>query len=110
MEEEKGMGVNDREQDKKDDRRKASLAKRKVGGRTAKGAAPADWEAVDGVLLSKLVAAATRDGGALRLGYTRDGGAYAIGVYGDGDPYTLYVSPSEDINEWIREATADFKA
>jgi len=103
------MGINDRAQNRKDDKRAAQQAKRKLRDSSNRGSTPADWEAADGSLLSKLVATVARDGGALRLGYTRDGGAYAIGVYGDGDPYTVYVPPSEDINEWIRTAIEDFQ-
>jgi hypothetical protein len=104
------VGVNDRAQNRKDDKRRASEEKRKLRDRSSSGGTTADWEAVDGNLLTKFVATLSRDGGAVRLGYTRDGGAYAIGIYGDGDPYTVYVSPKEDINDWIRESTEDFQA
>jgi len=104
------MGVNDRAQNRKDDKRAAAQAKRKVRDRASAGGAPADWAGVDGALLASLAAIVSRDGGAVRLGYTRDGGAYAIGIYGDGDPYTLYVSPKEDIDEWLRETIEDFSA
>jgi len=69
---------------------------------------PADWASVDGTLLSKAVAALAGLGGALRLGYTRDGGAYAIGIYGDGDPFTEYVSPNDDINEFLEGLIRDY--
>lgn len=69
---------------------------------------PADWACVDGVLLAKAVAALAGLGGALRLGYTRDGGAYAIGIYGDGDPFTEYVSPNDDINEFLEGLIRDY--
>lgn len=102
------MGVNDRAQNRKDDKLKAAQAKRKLRDRATASGGPADWEAADGSLVTKFMATVASDGGAARLGYTRDGGAYAIGIYGDGDPYTVYVSPSEDINEWLREAIEDF--
>ena len=102
------MGVNDRAQNRKDEKRAAAQSRRKLRDRSSAGAATADWSSCDGVLLAKMVASVSRDGGAVRLGYTRDGGAYAIGIYGDGDPYTVYVPPSEDIDEWLREATEDF--
>lgn len=104
------MGINDRAQNRKDEKRATSQAKRKLRDSSNRGGTPADWETVDGSLLTKLVATVAKDGGALRLGYTRDGGAYAIGVYGDGDPYTVYVPPAEDLNEWIRTAIEDFSA
>jgi hypothetical protein len=69
---------------------------------------PADWAGVDGTLLAKAVASLARLGGALRLGYTRDGGAYAIGIYGDGDPFTEYVSPNDDINEFLEGLIRDY--
>lgn len=68
----------------------------------------ADWASVDGTLLSKAVAALADLGGALRLGYTRDGGAYAIGIYGDGDPFTEYVSPNDDIDEFLKGLIRDY--
>lgn len=104
------MGVNDRAQNRKDEKRAASTAKRKLRDRSSAGGTVADWEAVDGNLVLKLVATLGADGGAVRLGYTRDGGAYAVGIYGDGDPYTKYIPPSEDMNEWLREAIEDFSA
>jgi len=102
------MGVNDRAQNRKDEQRAKQQEKRKLRGSAATGEAPADWAGCDGALLAKFAAAVARDGGAVRLGYTRDGGAYAIGIYGDGDPYTVYVSPKEDLDEWIRNAIEDF--
>jgi len=102
------MGVNDRAQNRKDDARRAAEAKRKLRDRSSADGQVADWAGVDGTLLAGFVAAVARDGGAARLGYTRDGGAYAVGIYGDGDPYTVYVSPKEDVNDWLRESTEDF--
>jgi hypothetical protein len=104
------MGMNDAKQNQKDDKARARAQKRKLGNSTVANTMPADWEGVDGALLVKFVAAVARDGGAARLGYTRDGGAYAIGIYGDGDPYTVYVSPKEDIDEWLREGIESFTA
>lgn len=104
------MGANDRAQNRKDDKARAAQAKRKLRDRANFGSAPADWESCEHALLARFVAVVASDGGAVRLGYTRDGGAYAIGVYGDGDPYTVYVPPSEDLNEWLRAAIEDFQA
>jgi hypothetical protein len=102
------MGINDRVQDKKDARRKSAEAKRKLRDRSGHGGQVADWMSADGTLLAAFIAAVSRDGGAARFGYTRDGGAYAVGIYGDGDPYTVYITPKEDLNDWLRESTADF--
>lgn len=103
------MGINDRAQNRKDEKRAAAAEKRKLRDRTGHDGQVADWATVDGSLLSNFVAAVARDGGAARFGYTRDGGAYAVGIYGDGDPYTVYISPKEDINDWLNESTEDFK-
>jgi len=102
------VGVNDRAQNRKDEKRATAQAKRKLRDHSSASASPADWESADGTLIAKLAATLAADGGALRLGYTRDGGAYAIGIYGDGEPYTVYVPPSEDLNEWLRNAIEDF--
>lgn len=74
------------------------------------GHGPADWSRVDTECLVDTLGTVAACGGALRLGYTRDGGAYAIGVYGDGDPYTLYIRPSDDIDEALRDIRAGFNA
>lgn len=69
----------------------------------------ADWMHADAEALRECIAAVARVGGALRLGYSRDGGAYAIGVYGDGDPYTLYIPPSDDIDDAITKVGNAFR-
>lgn len=102
------MGANDRAQNRKDDQRRKQQEKRKLRDRSSTGSTPADWESVDGTLLARFIAVVARDGGAARLGYTRDGGAYAIGIYGDGEPYTVYVPPSEDMNEWLKDSIEDW--
>lgn len=104
------MGANDRAQNRKDDKSRAAQAKRKLRSNTSTGSSAADWESADGTLMAKFIASVAIDGGAARFGYTRDGGAYAIGIYGDGDPYTVYIPPSEDLNEWLRNAIEDFTA
>lgn len=102
------MGVNDRANDRKDDKRKAAADKRKRRNRGGTGGNVADWAGVDGDLLKRAAAAVSRDGGAIRIGYTRDGGAYAVGIYGDGDPFTEYVPPSDDINEYLQGLIDDY--
>jgi len=97
------MGVNDREQDRKNASKNKAAEKRRFQPALRHGATPADWQTVKGETLAKAVAAVAKDGGALRLGYSRDGGAYAIGIYGDGDPYTVYVPPTDDIDEWLED-------
>ena len=76
---------------------------RRFGSKQTKGEEVADWTNADPDTLRSAVSSWSKLGGALRLGYTSDGGAYAIGVYGDGEPYTIYVKPSEDINEQLKE-------
>jgi len=104
------VGVNDRAQNRKDERLAAQQAKRRLRNSSASVTNPADWETASGDLVTKFIATVARDGGAVRMGYTRDGGAYAVGIYGDGEPYTVYISPSEDLNEWFRNAIEDFSA
>lgn len=104
------MGINDRAQNRKDEKLAAKQAKRKLRDHSSASTSPADWESCDGTLVTKLIATLAADGGAARFGYTRDGGAYAIGIYGDGEPYTVYVPPSEDLNEWLRNAIEDFSS
>ena len=104
------MGVNDREQDRKDAKAKKAADKRKRRSRGVGSVGAADWSGVDGTLVCKAVAAVARDGGALRLGYSRDGGAYAFGFYGDGEPFTEFVPPSEDIEEYLKGVIDDYTA
>jgi len=102
------VGVNDRAQNRKDEKRQASEEKRKRRVSSTGSGHDADWSEVDGALLAKAIAAVARDGGALRFGYTRDGGAYAVGFYGDGDPFTEYIPPSEDVGEWLKGVIEDY--
>jgi len=102
------MGVNDRAQDRKDDKRRAQQESRKRRSNANTSHGTADWATCDGKLLATAIACVARDGGALRLGYTRDGGAYAIGFYGDGDPFTEYVPPSDDIDEFLKGVAEDY--
>lgn len=103
------MGANDRARDKKDDSRRKAEETRKRRTHGGAGTATADWATCDGTILARAVAAVSRDGGAVRLGYTRDGGAYAVGIYGDGDPFTEYVPPSEDITEFMKGLAEDYE-
>lgn len=102
------MGANDREQNRKDDKRRAAEENRKRHSNQSSTKSPADWETVDHELLAKAIAAVAGMGGAIRLGYTRDGGAYAVGIYGDGEPFTEYVPPSDDMDEYLRGVINDY--
>lgn len=62
---------------------------------------PADWGAVADELIAGAVVAATSQSWAIRFGYTRDGGAYTIGILGDGEPQTIYIRPTEGIEQWL---------
>lgn len=68
----------------------------------------ADWATCDSGLLQTAIASIAGMGGAVRLGYTRDGGAYSIGIYGDGDPFTEYLSPNDDLDEFLRGLIRDY--
>jgi len=102
------MGVNDREQDRKDAKRQKAAANRKRRERGVGGVGAADWSGVDSALVCKAIASVARHGGALRLGYSRDGGAYAIGFYGDGEPFTEFIAPSEDVEEYFKGVIDDY--
>lgn len=103
------MGVNDRANDRKDERRAKQMEARKRRANTSTSQGTADWASVDGNVLAKAVGVVARMGGALRLGYTRDGGAYAVGIYGDGEPFTEYIPPSEDIEIWLKGVIEDYE-
>lgn len=104
------MGVNDREQDRKDDKRRKQEEVRKRRSASSRIGGAADWSGVDGAVLARAVGAVSRNGGAIRFGYSRDGGAYAIGFYGDGDAFTEYVPPSDDIDEYLKGVIEDYEA
>jgi len=70
----------------------------------------ADWASVDGGTLVRSIAACTKHGFAITLGYTRDGGAYTIRVLGGDGFETEYVRPSEDISLYLRNFTEDFES
>lgn len=103
------VGINDRARDRKEQKAAAAAEKRKRRANSTGSGNVADWATVDGTLLCSAVAAIARSGGAVRLGYTRDGGAYAVGIYGDGDPFTEYVSPNEDMSEWLKGLIEDYE-
>lgn len=70
----------------------------------------ADWQQANSETIRTAIIAASAVGGALRFGYSRDGGAYALGIYGDGEPYTEFVTPSEDIDEFLQKVILLFEA
>lgn len=104
------MGINDRVQNKKEEKRNASQEKRKRRTHSQLGGVGADYGSVDGYIIGKAIAAVARGGGALRLGYTRDGGAYAIGFYEGDDHWTEYVPPNDDIDGFFRGVIEDYEA
>jgi len=103
------VGMNDRLQDRKDDKRKAQQEKRQRRVHSSTTAGIAEWGSVDGELLARAVSVVARMGGALRLGYTRDGGAYAVGIYGDGEPFTEYIPPSDSVEDYLKGVIEDYE-
>lgn len=103
------VGINDREQTRKENKSRNAEEKRKRRSHTKTSGEAADWESCDGAILAKAIGRVARMGGALRLGYTRDGGAYAIGIYGDGEPFTEYVPPSDSIEDYLRGIIEDYE-
>jgi hypothetical protein len=94
--EENDMGINDRENERRESKRDA---KRK---RVQETTATVSVEDIDAGALLACIHHVVSAGGAIRFGHTRDHGAWAIGVYGDGSkPYTEYVRGSEDINRYL---------
>ena len=81
--------MGDRNIDKRD-------AKRRPGERSV---GVADWQSANPELVIRAIATVGSTGGALRFGYSRDGGAYSIGVLGNGSPYTIWVKPSESLDD-----------
>lgn len=69
---------------------------------------PFDWRTVPPEHLLHLVAIVAACGGAVRVGATRDGGAMAIGYYLEGDSWTEYVRPAEDVAAYFEGAIADW--
>lgn len=68
---------------------------------------PFDWRTVPADKLLHTIALLATLGGALRIGATRDGGALAVGYYLDGDTWTEYVRPQEDCDAYFENAIAD---
>ena len=102
------MGVNDAARSAKEDKQRTAYEKRKgKAGRTA-GGNVADWAGVDSDTLRKCVAAVCITGDAIRLGYTRDGGAYAVALLHNGESTTEYISPNDDIEEYLKGLTSDY--
>jgi len=87
------MGVNDRANDKKEEKRARAKEAR---GRRAAASGSYTWEQFDWYGFIALTEGICAQGGALRVGFTRDGGAIAIGVYLGDDYATEYIRPAED--------------
>lgn len=90
-----------------DDLRDSRKTKRKPRFQV-ESAERADWATVNTAKVMYAIAAVSRAGGAIRLGYTRDGGAYSVGIYGDADPYTVYLRPGDDIEALFDRLASDF--
>lgn len=69
---------------------------------------PFDWRTIQPDKLLHLIAIVAATGGAVRVGATRDGGALAVGYYLEGDSWTEYVRPTEDIDAYLEGAIADW--
>lgn len=69
---------------------------------------PFDWRVVNPEKLLHLIAIVAACGGAVRVGATRDGGAMAVGYYLDGNSWTEYVRPTEDCEAYLEGAIQDW--
>jgi len=94
------MGVNDREQERKINKRDRAKQAR---GRRASQAGTVDWGGFDWEATQALCEEMVAVGGAVRVGATRDGGAWALGIYQGDDYATEYIRPAEDFETAIRE-------
>lgn len=97
------MGVNDREQDRKLNKRAKAKEAR---SRRASMSGEVDLAALEWLPLAALAEALMREGGALRIGLTRDGGAVALGVYHEDDYATEYIRPAENFRDAVAEISA----
>lgn len=89
-----------KEQDNRIKNRRAKIAQ-------AKGD-PFDWRTIPAEHMLHLCAIVAATGGAVRFGATRDGGALAVGYYIEGDSWTEYVRPGEDIVGYFESAIQDW--
>lgn len=97
------MGINDRENDRKANKRERARESR---SRRSQAAGQASYDAADWGAIIALVGALAENQGALRLGLTRDGGAFALGIYLGDDYATEYVKPAEDFETALDEIAA----
>lgn len=103
------MGVNDAKRSAKEDRKNAAFAKRAAAQKVRPSGVVADWGGVDPLQLQRTVATVCLSGDAIRLGYTRDGGAYAVALLHNGESHTDYVSPSDDIEAYLKGLEDDYR-
>lgn len=94
------MGINDREQSKREDKRERAKQAR---GRRATAAGNFSWEQFDWWAFIALTEAVCAASGAVRVGFTRDGGAVALGIYVGNDYATEYVRPTENFPDACME-------
>jgi len=81
---------------------KPSLAER-LGAVKSQSSEVPDWGRIDGDTIRSFVERATRDDGAVMLGYTRDGGAYSVKVYAGGDPIKYFVHSDAELYEVMQD-------
>jgi len=101
------MGVNDREDSRRDEKRANKRERAKEArGRRASASGKVDWVGYDWTCVVALTEALVAVGGAVRLGATRDGGAWALGIYLGDDYATEYIRGAEDFEAAIGEIVA----
>lgn len=64
---------------------------------------PADWGSVQPELITQLIERVTALRGTITFGYTRDGGAYYLNYYIDNESEKVYIRPTEDIEQRLRD-------
>lgn len=63
----------------------------------------ADWGDVHPELLSRVIMACTRLGGAISFGTSRDAGVFNLTLFLDGDRRTIWLQPSDNVEEEVAE-------
>jgi transposase len=95
------MGVNDREFDRKQARRKTGSERlEKLRGTRNHGSGVA-FNALDPSAFLNGIAAVTRSGAAIMFGLTSDGGAMVVTVLDNNDREKEYLHDADEINEYL---------
>lgn len=93
----------DKARRKADEQKERRDARNKLRGNQA----PATWSSVTPAVVSALVGAVTKKGGAVMFGQTRDKGAMILTIYLNEEMTKEYFRPSDDVDAIILRYVAD---